>query len=271
MDIHVFFVSDHIATDIPPHNHNFFQLIYCKGGCGSITIRNTTYTAYPGSVYLAAPGVYHAIKNEEALSLLECKFSAHGQFAAQIQQLPDVFGIEKSETAVLLLKNVIHEGFSKKEHYNSAADANLLLFFVELLRLASGKKELLKPQKVYSHLEVQRNMNDDCEVMMLNILPFLEEHLSEKITLDMLASRVHFNKTYFIRRFKALWGCAPMQYVNQLRLQQAARQLATTEDPISHIAQRCGFASAHYFSRKFHEEFGLSPQAYRISQKRTVT
>ena len=72
-----------------------------------------------------------------------------------------------------------------------------------------------------------------------------------------------------IRRFKALWGCAPMQYVNQLRLQQSARQLATTDDPISAIAQRCGFGSPHYFSRKFHEEFGVTPQSYRASQKRS--
>ena len=231
MDIHAFFVSDHLATDIPPHTHNFFQLIYCKGGCGSITIRNATYTAHPGSVYLAAPGVNHGIHNEDGLYLLECKFSAHGSFAAQIQQLPDVFAIGKNETAVTMLKNVIAEGFSKKEHYNNAADANLLLFFVELLRMAAGRTELPPSGKVYSHLEVKQDLNDDCEVMMLNLLPFLEEHLADKITLEMLASRVHFNKTYFIRRFKALWGCAPMQYVNQLRLNQAARQLAATDDP----------------------------------------
>ena len=47
-----------------------------------------------------------------------------------------------------------------------------------------------------------------------------DQAVADKITLEMLASRVHFNKTYFIRRFKSLWGCAPMQYVNQLRLQQ---------------------------------------------------
>lgn len=269
MDLHVFFVSDHLATDIPPHTHNFFQLIYCKDGSGSITIRNVIYAAHPGTIYLAGPGVNHAIQNEDGLYLLECKFSAHGSFQNQLQQLPDVFSIEKNEIAVALLKNVIAEGFSKKEHYNRAADANLLLFFVEIMRMAGGKSDPPASKKVYSHLEVKENINDDCEVMMLNLLPFLEDHLAEKITLETLASRVHFNKTYFIRRFKALWGCSPMQYVNQLRLQQSARQLATTDDLISVIAQRCGFASAHYFSRKFHAKFGLSPQAYRASQKRT--
>lgn len=267
MDIHVFFVSDHLATDIPPHTHNFFQLIFCKSGRGSITIRNTTYTAHPGSVYLAAPGVNHAIKNDDALTLLECKFSASGQFAKQLLSLPDVFGIEKNGMVISLLESVIAEGFSQKEQYNNAADANLLLFFIQLLRMAAGKTEQSIPQKTYAHLDIKEKMNDDCEVMMLNLLPYIEDHLSEKITLDQLASRVHFNKTYFIRRFKSLWGCSPMQYVNQMRLHQSARQLSATDDPISVIAQRCGFASAHYFSRKFHEEFGLSPQSYRTLQK----
>ena len=267
MDLHVFFVSDHLATDIPPHVHNFFQLIYCKSGSGRITIRNTTYTAHPGTVYLAAPGVTHAIQNDRDLWLLECKFSGHGLFARQLQQLPDAFGIEKSEIALPFLQAAIAEGFSKKEHFNSAADANLLLFFIEILRMAAGRTEQTAAPKVYAHLEVKENMNDDCEVMMLNLLPFLEDHLSEKITLEMLANRVHFTKTYFIRRFKALWGCAPMQYVNRLRLNQAARQLSTTDDPIAQIGKRCGFASPHYFSRKFHEEFGLSPQSYRFQFK----
>lgn len=271
MDVHVFFVSDHLATNIPPHTHNFFQLIYCNSGRGSITIRNSTYTAHPGSVYLAAPGVIHAIKNDDALMLLECKFSANGQFAKQLLSLPDVFGIEKNAVAVSLLENVIAEGFSQKEQYNHAADANLLLFFIQLLRMLAGKTEQSIPSKTYAHLDIKEKMNDDCEVMMLHLLPYIEEHLSEKITLEQLANRVHFNKTYFIRRFKALWGCAPMQYVNQLRLHQAAQQLSATDDPISAIAQHCGFASPHYFSRKFHEEFGLSPQTYRVLQRRMHT
>ena len=268
MDIHVFFVSDHIATDIPPHEHNFFQLIYCKAGTGSITIRNTTYTARPGTVYLAAPGVLHAIRNDGGLHLLECKFSSRGSFAVQLRDLPDAFSIEKNDAAVALLENVIAEGFAKKEHYNSSADASALLFFIHVLRMLSSKEAPPAQAKTYAHLEIKGNINDDCEVMMLKLLPFLEEHLAEKITLDMLADRVHFGKTYFIRRFKALWGCAPMQYVNQLRLQQSARQLATTDEPISVIAQRCGFTTLHYFSRKFHEEFGMSPRSYRLSQRK---
>lgn len=269
MEIHVFIVSDHTATDIPLHTHDFFQLIYCKSGTGRITLGDKSYTAEPGTVYLAPPGVSHAIRNTGDLTLMECKFRAYGSMEKQLLSLPLSFCIDSNPEALTHLKNVIREGFSKIDHCNLSADANLLLFFVQVFRMLTNAKEQAV-QQTYAYLDVCGNNNEDCEILMLNLLPYLEDHLSEKITLDMLSQKVHFNKTYFIRRFKSLWGCSPMQYVNQLRLRNAKNLLLTTDEPLSVIAQRCGFASPHYFSRRFRDEFGQSPQFYRAEHKNKV-
>ena len=65
------------------------------------------------------------------------------------------------------------------------------------------------------------------------------------------------------RSMRAHYGVTPTAYVQELRLRHAAHLLATTQDAITEIAHRCGFASASYFSRCFQREHRISPRRFR--------
>jgi len=268
MDLHVFFVSDHMSTHIPAHLHEFYQLIFCKSGTGRITIRDTEYCAQPGQVYFAAPGVLHAIDNTGGLAIQESKFFARDKFAEQLNSLPDTFSIADNAAAKILLQTAIREGLEKRDHYNSAVDSGFVLFFVNVLRSLGNTPAADPVQKAYAYLDMAEETNRDADVIVIRLRAFIEEHLDEEITLDTLASQVHFNKTYFVKRFKELWGFPPMKYVNSLRIQNAERLLLTTELSLTEIARQCGFSSLHYFSRKFKELYGIAPQTYRLRRER---
>lgn len=268
MDLHIFFVSDHITARVTPHSHEFFQMIFCQSGHGSITVRDTKYTARPGFVYLAGPGVLHAVETAGDLTLLETKFSAYGAFEKLVSGLPDVFYIGDDPSALELLRQTIQEGFHKREQYSRAADAFYLLFWVRVARKLGPPWEPKPVESNHAYLDALGERKPDMDTLMIQLRDYIEANLTQPITLDMLASRVHFNKTYFVKRFKELWGFSPMKYVSNLRLQQAERLLLTTELPLSQIAQQCGFSSLHYFSRKFSESYGISPQAYRSRNKK---
>lgn len=67
----------------------------------------------------------------------------------------------------------------------------------------------------------------------------------------------------FKRRFKQATGMAPLEYVHTLRLEDAKKQLETSDDAIELIAERVGYEDAAFFSRLFRRSVKLSPAQYR--------
>lgn len=67
------------------------------------------------------------------------------------------------------------------------------------------------------------------------------------------------------RHFKKLTGLGPAAYFIELKLKEAKRRLAATQESVSRIAEKLGFEDAYYFSRIFKKRIGVSPTDYRRS------
>lgn len=111
-----------------------------------------------------------------------------------------------------------------------------------------------------------------CQVPWLSALddPQLSRTLEQMIeqpgrrfTLELLADSAGMSRSAFAQRFKAAFGRSPMDFLKELRLQQAAHLMRTTRRPIKSIADLVGFDSRSHFSRSFTEFFGASPADYR--------
>lgn len=88
-----------------------------------------------------------------------------------------------------------------------------------------------------------------------------EDYLHEGIA--RLRALAHVSDAHLARSVRRYYGTTPTEFVADLRLRHAATLLATTTRTISDIAYACGFASASYFSRQFHEAHGSSPRSFR--------
>ena len=105
--------------------------------------------------------------------------------------------------------------------------------------------------------------NDDVAEKLSAVVEYVNMHLSEEITLETLASLVHFHPNYFIRFFKQNLGVSPMQYVSKARIDHAKVLLKTTDEKIADIASLTGFHDLFYFSQRFKEQTGFSPTDFR--------
>ncbi len=94
-------------------------------------------------------------------------------------------------------------------------------------------------------------------------LEFIDEHLDEQITLEIVAKHFNFSAYYFHRLFSVIVGKTMAVYVNERRMQRACIQLSSTDQRIIDIGFGCGFNSAQAFSRAFKLFNGLSPKEYR--------
>jgi AraC-like DNA-binding protein len=92
---------------------------------------------------------------------------------------------------------------------------------------------------------------------------YLQETLSQAVTLRTLAAVVHLSPFHFARAFKNTTGLPPHRYRMQLRIQQAKALLKETPDNVTDIAYACGFNSSQHLARVFRRVVGMTPTAFR--------
>ncbi|KJS74336.1 MAG: transcriptional regulator [Desulfotomaculum sp. BICA1-6] len=100
-----------------------------------------------------------------------------------------------------------------------------------------------------------------------NMQDYINENITEAITLRMLASTAGYSPWHAARIFKELTGRTPFDYIRALRLSQAAIKLRDKELKIIDVAFDFVFDSHEGFTRAFSKQFGVTPQHYRKCQK----
>jgi AraC-like DNA-binding protein len=83
------------------------------------------------------------------------------------------------------------------------------------------------------------------------------------LTVEAIAEAVHVTPPHLIRSFRAEHGVTPKAYLWERRVALAVDLLAHTGLPLAAVAQRCGFRTAHHFSRRVKRATGLPPAALR--------
>lgn len=92
---------------------------------------------------------------------------------------------------------------------------------------------------------------------------YISEHYAQRLTLQTLAELVHLQPNYLCALFKERTGRTVFEHLTRFRISQTAKLLRSTVLPVNQIAERCGFTSISFFSRKFQKVIGCSPTAYR--------
>jgi len=265
LNVLAFWFSDHTAHDVVIHAHDFHQLIYCKTGGGYITLGNKRFKALAGHVYISKTGSLHSIEASPNMQLLEIKFFADESLLAQ---LPIEFDLSALPSACEMLLTAGAEGIKGELHFQEAANCAFKLFLIRTLRHFSPSHS---ESRAYTHsavLNTPEYAKENNDIKILNLRYFIEDMLSQEITLSSLASEVNFSNAYFIKRFNILFGIPPMRFVNLRRVSRAKQLIEQTELSLSEIASKCGFSSPHYFSRIFKSFEGISPQQYRKAQSK---
>ena len=100
---------------------------------------------------------------------------------------------------------------------------------------------------------------------------WIAEHLEARLSVEELADRMSMSVRNFERVFTREVGTTPSQYVLQMRVEAARRQLERTNGGLKHVASSVGFGNVDVMRRAFVRLMGITPRRYRELAAETGT
>jgi LacI family transcriptional regulator len=92
---------------------------------------------------------------------------------------------------------------------------------------------------------------------------FIQGHFREPIGMEEILKAVPMARRSLERKFRQTFGMSVIDRIRQIRVNEARLLLAGTADPITLIAEKCGFSSYNYMIRVFQTDTGMNPSDYR--------
>lgn len=135
----------------------------------------------------------------------------------------------------------------------------------------AGTMEEVKREMLGYALKLSRRIRDKTRVNgagngILDVAKaYMEQYYMEELTLRDMADLCGYSTSHFSRSFKECFGIKFVQYLMQVRVEQAKELLRRTELSVEMIAEKTGFQSLSYFCSSFKKETGMTPNQFRES------
>ena len=96
-----------------------------------------------------------------------------------------------------------------------------------------------------------------------SIMRYMQEHLSEEISLSVLAEVFHLNPQYISQLFKNEIGVGFLAYLTNIRIEKAKKLLLSTSLSVTEIAENTGYGDYRVFTKVFKKTEGITPSQFR--------
>lgn len=101
------------------------------------------------------------------------------------------------------------------------------------------------------------------ERVISSIMRYMQEHLSEEISLSVLADEFHLNPQYVSQLLKNEIGVGFLAYLTNIRIEKAKKLLLSTAISVTEIAERTGYGDYRVFTKVFKKTEGVTPSQFR--------
>ena len=113
-------------------------------------------------------------------------------------------------------------------------------------------------------IDRRKMLRDEYMARINRVVDHIDRNISQNLGLEELARVAHFSPFHFHRIFHALVGETLNSFIQRVRLERAANQLADNpKKSITAVALDCGFSGSAAFARAFKERFGVSASEWR--------
>lgn len=255
-------------VNYPLHFHKFVEFVYMEKGHCVHVIDGKEYPSKAGDMLIINYGQSHEIQGNTDVEYVN--FYIKPEYINQ--------AISERENAFALLNLNEFEDFKKIIHTERSHISfqqterqrieQLLRFFEEDTKGNDGGRGLaLRSEINLLLITVFRKLSvpfcEKFDGINDKLLSFIEENYDEKLTLEEMAKKCSYNKSYFSRLFKEYVGFSFTVYLRNLRIKKAAAMIKNTDRLIEEIITECGYTDKTKFFKHFKACYGVTPLGYR--------
>lgn len=243
------------AEDIPEyqlHCHSFYEIYYFISGNVGYMVEGKHYDLKPGTILLFRPNLVHGVKVDPAVLYTRYAFHFVPEF------------IPKEYRDILLEpfdeENVIYEERELAEWFDS------VLASAELPKQVREIAVVSRFQSLLAELYAQKSHGTTDEKPMLSdsIVTYINEHITESISLDVISKKFFISKSQLNRIFKNSMDTTVWNYIS-LKRANIARQLIYRGESAENAAAAAGFGDYSTFYRTYKKVTGHSPAETSVS------
>jgi len=255
----------HPAYEMSFHWHTEYEIIVVRQGQLELTVNDDCRVLQAGDVMFISDGMLHGGTPKNDGTIYDCIVFENGiltknSTASEIDEifrhgrsvksfLPKEKYGELSACACRLADELAALEGDERKGGEIVCLGLILQFFGTAIRYGCCEDEYTETNRHLSRLK--------------NALSYMEDHYSERVTLDALADAAGVTPKYLCRSFCSLTGKTPISYLNEYRIDRACEFLRTTDEPMLEIAGMCGFSDQSYFVKLFKRQKGITPGEYR--------
>ncbi len=265
-----YFEFHHTYNESPPtvefHQHPFYEIFFFLSGNVNYIIEGKNYNLRPGDVLLTSssdihhPDIHPGRPYERIVIWLADDFFRHlkdfyGEDLTTCftdAALKDYRLIRPDSQNILHLKRLCTQ-ISEAKHSREIGSSSLASAYLTEFLVHVSRAYYDAPASIKYDVTENKKVNQ--------ILTYINENLSENISLDYLASQFYISKYYLSRQFKRFTGLSPYQYIMKKRL-IVARNMLRDGSPVMNACLQCGFGDYSNFLKAFKREFGKNPSKY---------
>lgn len=260
-----------VNKSVELHKHNFIEIAYVDSGEGMHEIADGFVShIVRGDLLLFNSGVAHGYRVGQggSLTIYNCIFDP-SVLDASVSRSDDFIrivytylfgsqsGNDQKPYIILkgagvsgeIIKDMYREYTGKQNGYSKINTANLTRLLVNVFRLKRNGPE--------NDFDAYKSAIADSAIR------YIHEYYASKISCDFLAARAFVSIGYFHRIFRDVTGRTPVEYIQYVRLHEAARLLRETCCSIEEAAAASGYLDLKYFYKLFRDEFNMTPARYR--------
>lgn len=221
------------------HKHKNYEVYTYSSGKGKLYIEGQEYDAEQGMIVVMPPNTMHGSISYDNLQYL----AILGVVDDFIHiDTPIIFKDNERRDGFALLQMIFANRYDEQEYFNSLCIA-FIHFILKNVKITSAIEKTVS--KIKSTMSSKFNDSEFDVTKLLNKSGYAED--------------------YIRAQFKKFVGVSPLEYLNELRINHAKTLINTYQNSTSlfEISLNCGFNDYIYFSRKFKQVVGVSPNAYK--------
>ena len=239
----------------PLHTHDFFELFWVQNGRVRHHLPDRVDTLSEGELVLVPPGQPHGVQAKGEFSLL-VSISVQTALVNQLlhrhgSELPN-FNLIETRTLDSRDLASLNRAALLLERSNRGELATEAFLLPVLTAFATGITASNLPTWLSDAIEEARAP---------------EVFRKGSAGLVALTGKAH---AHVSRTMRARLGQSPSEFINEIRMTYAARQLVTDTESVQSIAADCGIPNLAHFHKLFRDRHGITPLKFRQKYQRDV-